>query len=636
MVRIKQQLDGLTYMTSFLGVMLAYLYLDPSTQVLLPLAALLGIWSDCRNRYLIGRHGATVLSIAIFVFYAIQIERSNLVSPVINTLVLLLAIRLLTEKEGRHYLQIFMLASFCLAGSTLFTLTLVFLPVLVALLSCLICGLVLLAFYSSDSNIRINRRQYRLLARTTFLLPVGSLLLMLLFFLILPRTEHAMWDFLNPGSKTVSALAEQVSPGAFAASAGDDTVVFRAEMAEIPPTSLYWRTLVLDKIVGTTWVADTTGSSGRPEVRGGVGVDQNILPMRFASRYITALDTPQSISGLRYQWTDDGSARTYRLYKKPRRYQVTSRIGGLYSSEPDDPQRLLAIPDQLAPRARDLTGTLIRDAMTNVEKIAALENFFQQQRLTYATDDLPTGGDPVDTFLFDEKRGYCEYFASAFAVMLRQAGVPSRLVGGYLGGEFNTFAGYYAVSEKMAHVWVEAWLADRGWQRLDPSRFAINAESTLLAARTGRSFGIRQLADSIDYLWNQTIITFDLKRQFSALRGLRDQVRSLRKQDYDLKPLAGPAAILTLLIGSGLIFFRRHSIGPEQALFRKFMVIVSKKYGIDNLPPSATLNDVSRACTSKHCRRFVDVYAAAIYNDRTLTRDEMSELKRLIRLIRAD
>src|SRR4029078_7478890 len=76
--------------------------------------------------------------------------------------------------------------------------------------------------------------------------------------------------------------------------------------------------------------------------------------------------------------------------------------------------------------------------------------------------------DPVDTFLFDTRRGFCEHYASAFVVMLRAAGISARVVTAYQGGEINPRGGYMIVRQSDAHAWAEA-IVDGHWQRFDPT-----------------------------------------------------------------------------------------------------------------------------------------------------------------------
>ena len=88
-----------------------------------------------------------------------------------------------------------------------------------------------------------------------------------------------------------------------------------------------------------------------------------------------------------------------------------------------------------------------------------------QYSLETANRPLP---DPLANFLFVTKRGYCEYFASAMAVMLRTLGIPSRVVTGYQSGYYNEISGMYVIRASDAHAWVEAWIDGRGWVTFDP------------------------------------------------------------------------------------------------------------------------------------------------------------------------
>ncbi|HKJ77309.1 MAG TPA: transglutaminaseTgpA domain-containing protein, partial [Gammaproteobacteria bacterium] len=204
MVAIRAPLNLLTYAACVLGVTPLYAYLDRPVQLVAPLALVLGVFGERRGRHLLGRLPATLLSFALFGLYALRISRDVLVEPVVNILVLLLAIRLLTAKSGRDYLQIFVLTIFALAGSSLLSLNLLFFPALVLLVLCVTVGLVLLTFYSTDPEMTLPRRRLRSLFGVALVLPVGSLLLMLVFFVILPRTQHPMWNFLNPGAAASS------------------------------------------------------------------------------------------------------------------------------------------------------------------------------------------------------------------------------------------------------------------------------------------------------------------------------------------------------------------------------------------------------------------------------------------------
>ncbi|NIQ96953.1 MAG: DUF3488 domain-containing protein, partial [Desulfuromonadales bacterium] len=126
MIRIKTPLLLLAYAAGILGVAPLYPYLQPPVQLLLPVALVGGVFFDRRERYPIGGRVATALTVAVFGYYLLQVSLHNLVDPMANLLALVLAVRLVSEKSGRHLLQIYTLSIFCLAASSLYSLSAVF------------------------------------------------------------------------------------------------------------------------------------------------------------------------------------------------------------------------------------------------------------------------------------------------------------------------------------------------------------------------------------------------------------------------------------------------------------------------------------------------------------------------------
>ncbi len=135
--------------------------------------------------------------------------------------------------------------------------------------------------------------------------------------------------------------------------------------------------------------------------------------------------------------------------------------------------------------------------------------------------DATPGREPLDEFLFDRKKGHCEYFSSAMAIMLRAAGVPTRNVNGFLGGEWNEYGKYIAVRAGDAHSWVEIWFdgANR-WVTYDPTPAGMGDSM-------GRGGGgvfdrIRRLFDNLRLAWFKWVIEYDLGRQLGLLHGIAD------------------------------------------------------------------------------------------------------------------
>ncbi len=142
--------------------------------------------------------------------------------------------------------------------------------------------------------------------------------------------------------------------------------------------------------------------------------------------------------------------------------------------------------------------------------------------------------DPVDGFLFDSRRGFCEHYASAFAVLLRGAGIPARIVTGYQGGEFNPRGNYLIVRQSDAHAWTEA-LIDGAWERFDPtgavsplriesgiSRALPGAEQLPLFARLDSGFlkSTELMLDALNHAWRRNVVGFDYGRQRELWRSL--------------------------------------------------------------------------------------------------------------------
>ncbi len=186
---------------------------------------------------------------------------------------------------------------------------------------------------------------------------------------------------------------------------------------------------------------------------------------------------------------------------------------------------------------------------------AALAHF-NQEKFVYTLEPPLLGKNSVDDFMFRTRRGFCEHYASAFAVLMRAAGIPTRVVTGYLGGEWNDLGKYYVVRQSDAHAWNEVWLEKQGWVRIDPTaaiapeRVEHNAANAA-ADNSVASFmarnppqWLRNLRIEWDFLtnqWNQWVLGYDTERQFDVLSRLGIEVT--------WQKLAGSmgAAVMTLL-----------------------------------------------------------------------------------------
>ncbi len=195
-------------------------------------------------------------------------------------------------------------------------------------------------------------------------------------------------------------------------------------------------------------------------------------------------------------------------------FTMTAAVNGRPLSEipPEIIAPYLALSPTLSPRVRNLGLEITAGKSTAAAKVVAVMNWLERTH-EYSLDlgKANASVDPVETFLFDHKAGHCEYFASAAAVLLRTAGVPTRYVNGFLGGEWNAVGQYVTVRQNRAHAWVEAYLGELGWMRVD---------ATPSVRAPGRMGKVRQLLDSIEFFWSRWIVGYDLGRQLDLARDL--------------------------------------------------------------------------------------------------------------------
>ena len=173
--------------------------------------------------------------------------------------------------------------------------------------------------------------------------------------------------------------------------------------------------------------------------------------------------------------------------------------------------------------------------------------WFTEEEFVYTMSPPLLGRDTVDEFLFGERRGFCEHYASAFAVLLRAAGIPARVVVGYQGGERNPYQAYLLVHQFDAHAWTEAWLDGRGWVRFDPTaavapdriesgagealgaEFLADSPLAIERYRNVRLLGwMRMRWDMMTYHWARLVLNYDAERQGALLSDLLGRISPAR------------------------------------------------------------------------------------------------------------
>ncbi|ACO46597.1 transglutaminaseTgpA domain-containing protein [Deinococcus deserti] len=348
-------------------------------------------------------------------------------------------------------------------------------------------------------------------------------------FVLFPRPDGPLWTLPLQGPAQ-TGLANQITAGEFSDLAQDDRVAFRADFqGAVPaPEHRYWRGPVFEAYDGVTWTqVRVPGPPPSVEPTGPVWTYSLTLEPN-GSPWLLALDAPTRVPQGAVL-TSSFQAATFRPSGTRRRYLLESRPARLGVSE--NRERLsfdLLLPEGQSPRARALAQSW--QDFSPERRIEAALNYLRQGEFTY-TLSPPTLPEVnrVDAFLFGSRTGFCEHYASSFAFLMRAAGLPARIVGGYLGGEINPDGGYMIVRQQDAHAWTEVWLPDRGWVRVDPTAVVaparVNANlSTALtrpqataAVEPGPAAQLRLRFDAVQNRWNDWVVGYDGAQQRDLL-----------------------------------------------------------------------------------------------------------------------
>lgn len=414
-----------------------------------------------------------------------------------------------------------------------------------------------------------------------------SLPLMLVLFVVMPRLPGPLWSIPAASATASSGLAEDMAPGSISQLIPSNEPVFTAVFAGAAPPrrDFYWRVMLFDQFDGRRWF--NAGAVDEPggQVLGGNPVSYTLTVVPDKGR-VPVLDLPGEVAeGLR-----EGAGMVWR---QPRpsdtriRYRAGSHTGALLA-EPLDASHLAYYRHLPAgnERTRALAASIRARSQGEEGYIRSLLEHFRLENFRYTLSPPLLEGDIVDQFLFQTRQGFCEHYASALAFLARAAGIPSRVVVGYQGGEYNPAGGYWQIRSSDAHAWVEVWLASRqSWWRVDPTaavspdRIEQGVEQAVPAVRAavpilgGRPpawiMALRQHWLAANFVWQQWVVGYDAGRQRSLFRSL------------GLGPEVDAAAVLKgLLLGAVLallpLWWWWRSLPPREPLLVGWLLLAQR------------------------------------------------------------
>ncbi|WP_295518539.1 DUF3488 and transglutaminase-like domain-containing protein [uncultured Stenotrophomonas sp.] len=368
---------------------------------------------------------------------------------------------------------------------------------------------------------------------------VGRLLLIglplaLACFWLFPRLTSPLWGVPERAVGT-PGLSESMEPDQWLDLMADDTPALRVQFfgAAPQPEQRYWRGPVLSRFDGHVWTRDRNADyRPMPQVaHEGQGWDYQIDYEPTDRRLLVALDLPTAApEGA--MLNAEMSLASQRTLSALSRWRLHSAPAARFDADLPDNQRraALQLPANFNPRTAALARQWRQEAGTDDAAVVRRALDWIKAEFSYTLVTPPPGRDPVDEFLFGYKAGFCQHFSSAFVVLMRNAGVPARVVTGFAGGTRNRVGDYWVVRRMDAHAWAEVWLPQRGWVRVDPTA-AVAPERILdtLEDRLpeGGDLNLQQrwlqagqLGDWLRRGWNDLVLSFDARRQQQLLQPL--------------------------------------------------------------------------------------------------------------------
>lgn len=365
-------------------------------------------------------------------------------------------------------------------------------------------------------------------------LPLAAVL-----FVSVPRMKEPLWRIPQGGQQAKTGLSGTMQPGSISNLVQSDEWVANITFSDglkPQPRDLYWRAIIMSDFDGTRWQAmPDFAADSAPQLRvsEGRGVRYQMI-IRDQNGALPALDYPAGVLPQGLVRRLGGTVRAERSREGLRRLDLQAALGDTlpHALNEAEYRRYTRLPEG-NPQTRRLAETLAKQSPTERAFIRNVLNHFSRRHFSYTLRPPTTAGrNSIDEFMFATRQGFCEHYAQSFAVIMRAAGLPARIVTGYQGAEYNPQGGFWQIRAKDAHAWTEVWLpSEQVWLRVDPT-------AAVAAVRTEQGIGsalpqndrvliadesaFSRWRDTGQFYWQQWVVNYDQSRQnsFFSLLGL--------------------------------------------------------------------------------------------------------------------
>lgn len=544
-----------------------------------------------------------IISVVLIIIPFLISSPEDILLPSIESLTLILSLRFLSKKSSREYFQIYLLSLLLLGSSSLFNFSWIFLLRLLLMLIFTIFAILLLTYIKEIKEESINFERLLNLMKFAIFISIAAIPLSAFFFIILPRTPVPLMDV--GFTKTKTGFSSTVNLGSIRDIEEDRTIVMRIKMDKLPEKELYWRVITFDTFNGRVWQKKVSGAD-KSNIYG-EKINYTVILEPLTENYLPTLDYPLNVSLKNILYEYPGIYRMGFPLEKNIKYSATSFINyQLYENEPS--LIYITVPSNISKKIEMLTKEITFQASNKREIIDRILKFLSNYE--YSLRDLPTGENSIEDFLFKQKRGNCEYFATAMALMLRIKGIPSRVVGGFKGGTYNSFGGYYIVRASDAHLWVEAWI-DGEWLRFDPSgKISRDIEPVIFHL--------------IDYLWNSVVLDYDIKSQFKLAKSIR--IPTIK---FNIKTFFVPLFLVILYVSFKICCHIKEKRKPLNRFFS-----IMKKYGFERKKYQGLeefISIINDSILKQKAEKFIKEYQEIYFKDKKIGKQELRKLHALLK-----
>ncbi|WP_138441520.1 MULTISPECIES: transglutaminaseTgpA domain-containing protein [Marinobacter] len=519
-----------------------------------------------------GRWLRTGIMLVLVAVYITTVEGRFTVDTAASFFVLAVGLKWLETRTVRDFYVLFFILAYLGTVNFLFHQEIHWSLVNILAVALLLVGLQIINAPDLPGSVKAGWKRLGLMLLKT--LPIVVLL-----FVFFPRMEP-LWSVPLVSGQARTGISDTMRPGDISNLAQSSERAFRATFGGQMPAyrDRYWRGLILDYLDGETWRQrdrDPLQHPGRVALDGGVGElesgQYDVLLEPTDQRWAFALEDSRAVSSNVVEEAED----LFR-FRRPADTSVRYRLA---REEPGDQgrkfltyeqrRRYLQLPATGNPRARQFAREL-RSQYGDIELVQALLTRFREQPYFYTLRPPTMGDNGIDNLLFDSRRGFCAHYAGATTFLLRSAGIPARVVVGYQGGAPGAGGDYLIVRQYDAHAWVEAWVGDRGWVRIDPTaaiapsriesglRDAVADEGSFLennwaSPQRYADIAVIQWAslqlDRINYQWQRWIVGYQGQTQMNLMSRLPGSF-GMRELGYLTAGIVGVGLLIAGLVSA--------------------------------------------------------------------------------------